>query len=65
MYWDAYVTDFLTRERVIVASTDKVRISAYQARVEANSGMAVRILRQPCNEGRRVASWCIVDPWNR
>src|SRR5581483_4168102 len=33
VYWDAYVTDFLSRERVILASTDKIRISAYQAKV--------------------------------
>ncbi len=60
MYWDAYVTDFLSRERVILASTDKVRISAYQAKVQSAS-MAVQVLRQPCAAGRAVASWCIVD----
>jgi hypothetical protein len=60
VYWDAYVTDFLARERVILASVDKVRISAYQARVQ-NASMAVQIIRQPCSAGRQVASWCIVD----
>jgi hypothetical protein len=63
VYWDAYITDFLARERVILASTDKVRISAYQAKVD-DSPMRVRVLRQPCS-GRQVASWCIVDAAGR
>jgi hypothetical protein len=64
-YWDAYVTGFLARERVVLASTGKVRISAYQARVASQGATAVQILRQPCGGGRTVASWCIVDPWKR
>jgi hypothetical protein len=63
VYWDAYITDFLARERVILASTDKVRISAYQAKVD-DSPMRVRVLRQPCS-GCQVASWCIVDAAGR
>jgi hypothetical protein len=62
VYWDAYLTDFLARERVILASADKVRINAYQARVQANAATAVQIVRQPCAGGRRVASWCVVNP---
>jgi len=63
VYWDAYVTDFLSRERVILASADKIRISAYQAKV-ASAPMHVDVLRQPC-AGRQVASWCIVDAVGR
>lgn len=65
IYWDAYVIAFLSGERVIVASTDKVRIGAYQSRVEANAANAVRLRRQPCNSGRAVSSWCLEDPLNR
>ena len=65
MYWDAYITDFLSRERVILNSTEKVRIAAYEARVARNAAVAVRIVRQPCSDGRRVASWCVIDPLNR
>ena len=65
IYWDAYITDFFSRERVIVTSTEKVRIGGYEARVTKNVANSVRIVRQPCTEGRRVASWCIIDPFNR
>jgi hypothetical protein len=64
-YWDAYITSFFARERVILNSTEKVRIPAYEARVARNSGVAVRIVRQPCAVGRRVDGWCVVDPLNR
>jgi hypothetical protein len=65
-YFDAYITDFFARERVILHSSDKVRISAYAALVNAHASAAVRIVRQPCSVGRPVASsWCLVDPLNR
>src|SRR5262249_23887258 len=35
-YWDSYVTDFYTRERTIVASNQKVRITRYQQQVDAH-----------------------------
>jgi hypothetical protein len=65
IYWDAYVVTFMARERVILASTDKVRIPAYQARVDANADNAVVLYRKPCGGGTMVSSWCIVDPLNR
>jgi len=65
-YFDAYITDFLSGERVILHSSDKVRIAAYEALVTRNLKTAVRIVRQPCSAGRPVASsWCVVDPLNR
>jgi hypothetical protein len=60
-YWDAYVITFLSRERVIVASTSKVRISAYRAAVDAHASEAVTLVRAPCEGGRRVAAWCVID----
>jgi hypothetical protein len=59
IYWDAYVVDFLSRERVIVESTDKVRIPEYQQQVEEHARDAVTLVRQPCTAAEMVASWCI------
>ncbi len=65
IYEDAYITDFFAGERVMLTSTGKVRIAAYAEAAARNPGSAVRAIRQPCAQGRRVASWCIVDPLNR
>lgn len=64
-YWDAYLVDFLSRERVILAPTRVTRISAYDARVERNAPNAVAIIPAPCNVGTRVRTWCIDDPLKR
>ena len=64
-YWDAYRVTFLSRERVIVASTETVRIPGYQVRVGRNAANAARIVRMPCNEGSHVAEWCVIDPFQR
>jgi hypothetical protein len=61
-YWDAYIVTFFARERVVLASTDKVRIGAYQSEVDAHAGEAAGIRRVPCEGGRRVASWCVDEP---
>jgi hypothetical protein len=61
-YWDAYVITFLSRERVVVASTGTVRISAYQAAVDNHAETAVTLVRQPCSRGVAVAAWCVVGP---
>ena len=63
-YWDAYLITFLARERVVLASTEKVRISAYQARVEENAANAVFLRRLPCSSGPRIAAWCLEDPFS-
>lgn len=57
-YWDAYIITFLTRERVLLASTGKVRISRYQSEVEAHAAEAVDLDRQPC-DGPQVSVWCV------
>ena len=58
-YWDAYAVTFLAREQVILSSTSKVRITAYQSAVDAHADEAVRVMRQPCANGVPVASWCV------
>jgi hypothetical protein len=58
-YWDAYVVTFLARERVIIASTEQVRISAYGALVDQHASEAVNLVRQPCEGERRVSVWCL------
>ena len=60
-YWDAYVITFLSQERVVVASTTTVRISAYQAEVDAHPDEAVMLQRLPCEGPKKVAAWCIVE----
>lgn len=62
IYWDAYMLDFLSRERVIVASTDLIRIPEYQEEVEAHAADAVVLQRLPCSGDARVASWCVQAP---
>jgi hypothetical protein len=62
IYWDAYILDFLSRERVIVASVDTIRIPEYQRLVGAHSASAVNLARLPCDEGVKVASWCVQKP---
>ena len=61
-YWDSYVVDFLSSERVIVASTGPVRIPEYQRRVDEYGDGAATILRMPCDGQWRVAAWCIQIP---
>jgi hypothetical protein len=62
IYWDAYAIDFLSRERVIVASVDLVRIPDYQRRVDENDANAYNLPRVPCTGGPQVASWCVQPP---
>jgi hypothetical protein len=62
IYWDAYVVDFLSRERVIVASLDVVRVPEYQQRVDSQAASAVTLARLPCSGGEIVAYWCVQRP---
>jgi hypothetical protein len=62
IYWDAYVVDFLTLERVVTASVDVVRIPEYQTLVDEHANEAVTLARVPCSGGERVASWCVQRP---
>ena len=61
-YWEAYVTTFIARERVRVASSDVVRIQEYQDLFFERTGDA-RLFRQaPCPGGERVARWYLCSP---
>jgi hypothetical protein len=64
-YWDSYHVTFLSKERVIVASEDTVRVPGYQIRVELNRLNAARLVRLPCDDGTHVAEWCVIDPFQR
>lgn len=52
-YATAYPVAFLSDERIIVASSSRVRILAYQAEFEAHRAEAVGISRTPCAQGTR------------
>ena len=64
-YWDAYVVDFLSGERVIVGSFGPARIPDYEQRVDAHPEAAAFIERMPCSSQFRVAQWCIQVPVGR
>jgi hypothetical protein len=53
-YANAYPIAFLSNERIIVASSNRVRIGLYQQQVRANRLEAVRITRARCKDGERV-----------
>jgi hypothetical protein len=50
-YWIAYHVTFLTKERIIVAADDVVRIKEYGDIVAAHKNEAIRISRRPCGGG--------------
>ena len=53
-FWTAYYVTFLTRERILLAADDAVRIRTYNRIVEQHAAEAVRISRQPCSTGERL-----------
>ena len=61
-YWDAYVIDFLSRERITVGSWGPARIPEYEDRVDEHRDAMVNIERTPCEGQLRVADWCIQLP---
>jgi len=58
-YWDTYIIDFFSREQVIVASTEKVRIASYQREVTAHDSESVQLVRRPCEGGTLFEAWCL------
>ena len=61
-YWTAYHIDFLTQERVILGSFDKVRIKQYQDIVQQHVGESIAVFfDDPCTDRDVVAfeRWCI------
>jgi hypothetical protein len=57
--------DFLSQERVILASIDFIRIDEYQTLVNQHGESAVSIERMPCTSGPLFMSWCVADPLKR
>jgi hypothetical protein len=51
-YWIAYYITFLTRERIILRSSDFLRIRTYDPIVAAHADEAVTVSRAPCPGGR-------------
>jgi hypothetical protein len=64
IYWDAYVVDFLSGERVITASVDIVRIPGISAGRE-HAHDAVNLERLPCDAPRRSLRGASPDHRNR
>ena len=53
-YWVSYAITFLTDERIVLKSSDFVRIRAYERIVDAHAAEAIRIERDPCPGGEEV-----------
>ncbi len=64
-FWDAYIVDFLSGERVIVDSKVPVRIPSYKKLVDEFSYAAVQIVRKPCSGDLYVSQFCIQFPAGR
>jgi hypothetical protein len=61
-FWTAYHIDFLSRERVILATPERAQIAEYQDLVRQHDRDAVRILfDQPCRGSNAIAfrRWCV------
>ena len=53
-YWMAYYITFMTNERIILASSDFVRIRTYRKIVAEHLDTAVTLSRTPCAGGRQL-----------
>jgi hypothetical protein len=53
-FWTAYYVSFMTRERIIVASDDAVKVRTYNRIVDAHRDEAIRISRRPCPNGEQL-----------
>ncbi len=60
-YWRAYKLAFLSQERIMVASSDVVRITEYQRRADAAGDQVVRIREEPCAGGTQVGGWFLCE----
>ena len=55
-FWTAYYVSFMTRERIIVASDDAVKVRTYNRLVDAHRSEAIRISRRPCPNGQQLTA---------
>jgi hypothetical protein len=61
-YWTAYHIDFLTNERVVLGSFDKVRINQYEDIVGQHAGESIAVFfDDPCRDPGDIAfeRWCL------
>jgi hypothetical protein len=64
-YWVAYQLDFLSQERLKIASLDKVRVLEYQKIADDHEGQTVYIRPnrgwpdRPCDVGLSYRLWCL------
>lgn len=55
-HWTSYYVSFMTRERIIVAADEAVKIRPYNRVVDAHRSEAIRISRRPCPDGQQLTS---------
>lgn len=55
-FWTAYYVSFMTRERIVVASDDAVKVRTYNRLVDSHRTEAIRISRRPCPDGEQLTS---------
>jgi hypothetical protein len=55
-YWTSYYVSFMTRERIIVAADEAVKVRTYNRIVDAHRDEAIRISRRPCPGGEQLTS---------
>lgn len=53
-YWTAYYVTFMTRERIIVASTEVVKVRTHNNEVDAHRAKAILISRHACAGGEQL-----------
>lgn len=61
-HWRAYKITFLTQERIVVASTDLVRVQQYRMRADDAGPGLVRIQMEPCGDEPSVGGVFICEP---
>jgi hypothetical protein len=61
-YWTAYAVTFLSQERITLASTGKIRVTAYQDAVARAANPVTIATDPPCTDPRavRLQQWCII-----
>lgn len=55
-FWVAYYVSFMSKERVILASDDMVKVRTYNRLVDAHRSEAIRISRRPCPGGEQLTA---------
>ena len=55
-YWTSYYVSFMTRERIVVAADEAVKVRTYNRIVDAHRDEAVRISRRPCPGGEQLTA---------